>query len=81
MEKIKSVSEAYVQDGKCWTVADKDMLYFNPLHHCKEIKPEMVMLHPEHKLCYVGYNHKGQKVFQYLADSVNVEFDSEAKND
>lgn len=85
MEKIKSISEAYNQDAKYWGVWDKDSPHFNPQYHCKEIKLENIRSGTgEYGYIemnyYVGYDHEGRKIFQYLADSVNVEFDTEVEN-
>jgi len=71
MEKIKSISEAFSQQPIT--------LHANPQSKnelsASEIKYELLNVStggPEYY--YVGYNLKGQKIFQYLASSVNVQF-------
>jgi len=83
--KIKSVSEAYSVNRRTWQIVDKNNKHFRPDKDCVEIKLEKIKFdfvdYFEEDWYYVGYNIKGQKLFQYLADSVNVEFDTEVKND
>ncbi len=82
MEKIKQIVEAYSMQPRYWYVAEKE----NGMFCCKEIKLEKLSfdtnedLHEE-GLYYVGYNFEGKKIFQCLRNSVNVEFDTEVKND
>lgn len=82
MEKIKQITEAYSMQPRYFYVVEKE----NSFSCCKEIKLEKISfdtnedLHEE-GLYYVGYNFEGKKMFQCLRSSVNVEFDTEVKND
>lgn len=85
MEKIKSITEAYSQQP-CSLQVETQAKYdgYKNLEFretfCKEIKLEQVIIGDPSTgtvvMAYVGYGFKGQKLFQYLADSVNVHYEA-----
>lgn len=80
MEKIKSISEAYSQQPVTLTVLSEK--YAQKCHDkpdaCKEIKIETIVIGNSSVgdvfMAYVGYNFKGEKIFQYKCDSMNVHY-------
>lgn len=84
--KIKSISEAYsMQPNKLETSTKERYDDYKNLEARKsfiaEIKMETVIIgangFQEPVVMYVGYSFEGQKLFQYLANSVNVHFQPE----
>lgn len=83
MEEIKSISEAFSMQPKFLEIVTEDDLsscpWINPKESCKEIKLEQVIIGENTstanaEMMYVGYNFDGKKLFQYLANTVNVHF-------
>ena len=77
MEKVKSISEAFsMQPHKVSVIEDSDYeMYYDKINACKEIKFEYIRLDGDTVDVYNGYNFEGKKIFQYIAKSVNVEYD------
>ena len=53
--------------------------YYDKPNAIKEIKKETLEIgkkygHPVEEIYYVGYNFEGKKIFQYVANTVNVHF-------
>ena len=62
------------------TLENNEDCYDKP-NACKEIKIEKICLglkcgEPVEELYYVGYNFEGQKIFQYITNTVNVHFET-----
>lgn len=84
--KIKSISEAYSMQPNNLEVSTQERYdeYKNleaRKSFVKEIKMETVIVgangFQDPVVIYVGYGFEGQKLFQYLANSVNVHFQPE----
>jgi hypothetical protein len=86
MEKIKSISEAYSQQP-CSLQTSTLEKYENAKNDwikdsmVKEIKLERLQVgtrcgDPVEELYYVGYGFAGQKLFQYIYNSVNVHYEA-----
>ncbi len=72
MEIISSITEAYSMQPLTYKIGLK-MPYDSEI--IKEIKYETKRTgENEYLNYYVGYNFDGKKLFQYLANSVNVHF-------
>jgi len=79
MEKIKSISEAFSMQPKHIEVCTDYEHYYDKSQAVKEIKLERIEIgkrcgDPVEELYYVGYNFEGQKIFQYIANTVNVHY-------
>lgn len=78
MKKVKYISEAFSMQPEVLIVLTEEQYesYYNKPRACKEIKLEQIQgIHEEVPTAYyVGYNFEGNKIFQYLAKSVNVGF-------
>ena len=72
MEKIKSITEAFSMQPVTISTMESNDAYYDKPSACKEIKLEVM---DEDTNVYVGYNFEGKKIFQYLANSVNVHYD------
>jgi hypothetical protein len=77
MEKIKQITEAFSMQPKVFYVTDEPQGYTGEV---KEIKLEKIILGDENgnsieDVYYVGYDFNDKKIFQFLAKTVNVEFD------
>lgn len=75
--KIKSITEAFsMQPVTFNTIKNKESLY-NPDEALKEIKLEYLSYSNDEipEPYYCGYNFEGSKLFQYLAKSVNVNYE------
>ena len=73
MRKIKSISEAFsIQPAFITINPNKD----NPRDdEAVEIKEEVIQVSDLDRITvYAGYNKKGKRLFQYLANSVNVHY-------
>ena len=79
-EIIKSITEAYSCQPKHFElVREEDLHYWIRGEAVKEIKLESLVVGDNPStafadMFYVGYNHDGKKIFQYLANSVNVQY-------
>jgi len=77
MRKIISISEAYSQQPVFELVNTEKFAQNNRLPNtvCVRIEEERVAVNTD-KQCsfYIGYNLKGEMLFKYLADSVNVHY-------
>ena len=73
--KIYSISEAFSMQPKHISVMDEEHYksYYDKPNACKEIKLEPVQI-GEVVMAYVGYNFEDKKIFQYLANTVNVHY-------
>ena len=80
-EMILSISEAFSMQPRLLIVAkETDWEFINDKPRAiKEIKFEKIQIgkrcgDPVEELYYVGYNFEGKKLFQYIANSVNVTY-------
>jgi len=75
MERIKSISEAYSMQPKLFSVRekpiDKDSFVYDAELNIKRIEK---VQYEQYKWKYIGYNFDGEKMFEYLEDSVNVHY-------
>ncbi len=88
MEKIKSITEAFSMQPNTFETKNQiqhenTIKYSNSIANrdCKEIIFEKHVIghkcgDPLEELYYVGYNFEGQKIFQYIANTVNVHFET-----
>lgn len=86
MEKIISISEAFSMQPKCFEISTQEHYnkmkpYGNDVLNgiCKEIKLETIEIGSKcgdavEEIYYVGYNFDGKKIFQYIANTVNVHY-------
>jgi hypothetical protein len=75
-EKIKSITEAFSMQPITLTITEPDKRSaFNPENDIKEIKQEGKQVN-ENKMIniYVGYDFDGNKIFEYIAETVNVHY-------
>jgi hypothetical protein len=70
---IKSISEAFSMQPVNLIVSEKEGS-FNPEDNIKEIKLEHLYVGADAYPFYVGYNFKGEKRFQYKAETMNVHY-------
>ncbi|HWY33891.1 MAG TPA: hypothetical protein VNX68_04550 [Nitrosopumilaceae archaeon] len=82
-KKIKSISEAFSMQPVVLEIMNQAKYenYFDKPNACKEIKLERLLIghkcgNPVEEIYYVGYNFEGQKIFQYIANTVNVHFEN-----
>ena len=73
-QRIKSISEAFSMQPAGFSVIEEEPIEGTKHLHIKEIKREMIQVASDPDMYYVGYNWNGDKMFQYLASSVNVRF-------
>ena len=78
--KIKSITEAFSMQPTTISTMKSNEGYFDKPNACKEIKLERLCIghkygDPIEELYYVGYNFEGKKIFQYIANTVNVHFE------
>jgi len=75
-EKIKSITEAFSMQPATLSIMKSNDNYYDKPSACKEIKLEQLdgVFDDLPTSFYVGYNFEGQKIFQYLANSVNVHY-------
>lgn len=78
--KIKSITEAFSMQPATLSTMKSNENYYDKPQACKEIKLEHLSgVYDEVPTdYYVGYNFEGQKLFQYLAKSVNVHYEVES---
>lgn len=81
MEKIKSISQAFSMQPVTISTMKSNEHYYDKPRACKEIRLETVCIgrkcgDPVEELYYVGYNFEGEKIFQYIANTVNVHFEA-----
>jgi hypothetical protein len=83
MEKIISISEAFSMQPKFIKVSNENDWDFinDKLNAVKEIILERIEIgkrcgDPVEEIYYVGYNFEGKKIFQYIANTVNVHYES-----
>ncbi len=83
MEKIISISEAFSMQPKFIKVSkENDWEFINDKPNAvREIKFERIQIgtrcgDPVEELYYVGYNFEGKKIFQYIANTVNVHYEA-----
>lgn len=83
MEKIISISEAFSMQPKFIKVSkESDWEFINDKPNAvKEINFERIQIgtrcgDPVEELYYVGYNFEGKKIFQYIANTVNVHYEA-----
>lgn len=79
-QKIKSIVEAFSMQPQVFETVKELGNYYKPELTIKNIEKEEVITDYENgqgnqRTCYVGYNHNGDKMFQYLASTVNVNYD------
>lgn len=81
MEKIKSISEAFSMQPRHLEITE--MSYYEKCKNeaakkefIKVIKLEDKGQYPDKELYYVGYNFEGDKLFQYIANTVNVHYEA-----
>jgi len=79
MEIIKSLNEAYSMQPNFVCVCTDYEHYYDKPNACKEIVFERQVIgtkcgDPVEELYYVGYNFQGEKIFQYLANAVNIHY-------
>ena len=76
-KEIISIVEAFsMQPITLQVISDKTFQnYWDKKQACKEIKIEGIQV-DSNKMCsyYVGYNFDGQKIFEYLVGSMNVNY-------
>lgn len=80
MEIIKSISEAFSMQPKHIETMKSNENYYDKQNACKEIKLERLCIgsrcgDPVEEMYYVGYNFEGKKIFQYIANTVNVHYE------
>ena len=82
MEKIRLIVEAYSMQPNSMTVLTEEQYksYYDKSGAIKEIKKEIVGIDFVPTEVYIGYNFEGQKIFQYLAKSVNVHYSPQPLN-
>lgn len=68
--RIKSISEAFSIQPVTLRVVEEPTLY-DPKNSIEEIRLEVM---DETTNIYVGYNFDGNKIFQYIANAVNVHY-------
>jgi hypothetical protein len=77
-QKIKSISEAYSTTPMCHEICKFD--HGHGVECIKEIKTEVVVVgargFEEPLIMCVGYNYDSQKAFEYLRNSVNINYDN-----
>ena len=83
-QKIRLISEAFSMQPINFEVQEKLGKFDRPEFTVKIIKKEEVITdyhngEPNTRTCYIGYNHNGEKMFQYLANTVNVHYDMSIK--
>ena len=72
-EGIKSITEAYSMQPETFSVVGKPSNAY-PEKSIKEIKEMQKNWNDEQIRVYIGYNFEGKKLFEYLANSVNVHY-------
>ncbi len=74
--KIKSITEAFsMQPASLMVVDEKYRSKTHPEGDIKEIKEGNKQVSTDKLISvYVGYNFNGEKLFEYIAESVNVHF-------
>lgn len=85
MEKIRAITEAFSMQPETYSITTldaynkrKEQGYYGYENMIKEIKHESIQVSgggPE--MYYVGYNFEGKKLFQFLANTINVHFEVE----
>ncbi len=79
-QKIESIVEAFSMQPAVFKIVKELGKYYEPETTLKNIEKEEVITDYENgqgnqRTCYVGYNHNGVRMFQYLASTVNVHYD------
>jgi len=80
--KIKSIMEAFSMQPQWYVVEEKLTQFSKPELTIKNIEKEETVVgfdsgNPIQITCYIGYNHNGNKMFQYMANTVNVNYETE----
>lgn len=79
MQIIESISEAFSTQPRTMSVCENYDTYYDKEKACKEIRLETIEIgkkcgDPVQELYYVGYNFQYDKIFQYIANTVNVHY-------
>ena len=80
-QKIQSIVEAFSMQPAIFRVEKELGKYSKPELTLRNIEREEVITHYDcgdaiSQTCYIGYNHEGAKMFQYLAKTVNVHYET-----
>jgi len=80
-QKIESIVEAFSMQPAVFRIEKELGKYSKPELTLKNIEREELITDYENgqgnqRTCYVGYNHNGVKMFQYLAHTVNVHYET-----
>ena len=83
MKKIRSITEAFSMQPKEFIVEDKLSEFSNPDQSIKSIEIVECVLgydsgNPIQVTCYVGFNFNGKMMFQYMCNTVNVQYQTES---
>lgn len=79
MDIIKSISEAFSMQPVHKEVCTDYENYYDKPNACNKILKETLTIgarcgDPVQEIYYVGYNFQNVKIFQYIANTVNVNF-------
>jgi Tfp pilus assembly protein PilX len=80
--KIKSITEAFSMQPKTFEAIKELGAYYSSDLTIKNIEKEETVVgfdsgNPIQITCYIGYNHNGERMFQYMANTVNVNYETE----
>lgn len=79
-QKIESIVEAFSMQPAVFRITKELSQFHEPETTLKNIEREETVVgfdsgNPIQITCYIGYNHNGNKMFQYMANTVNVHYD------
>jgi len=79
LQIIESITEAFSMQPATFRIIEELGKFDKPELSLKNIEREEIITHYEcgdamQQTCYIGYNWEGNKMFQYLAHTVNIHY-------